>query len=207
MELNLPQKALVNRFIPKNKFFEKAVVNTKLKNEFTGKIQRITWKYKLAQQTVGIPGTKRVEEIQIFEIELKHKEIPKNALKLINKVIPYQILYIFTYEDLFAFGIALKQEKGFDYYFSEWNEKPDFDFSGRNLEKVYQNIIKHFIKKTDTEDKDFQQIVETDKKIKLLEKEIETLKKKIRKEKQFNKKVELNKLLLEKIKEFEAIAH
>jgi hypothetical protein len=36
---------------------------------------------------------------------------------------------------------------------------------------------------------------------------METLKKKIRKEKQFNKKVELNKLLLAKTKEIEAIAN
>jgi hypothetical protein len=42
---------------------------------------------------------------------------------------------------------------------------------------------------------------------KQLEKEMETLKKKIRKEKQFNKKVELNKLLLAKTKEIEAIAN
>ncbi len=198
MELNLPNKALVDRFIPKNKFFEKAIVNTKLKNEFTGKIKRITWKYKLAEQTIGIPATKSVEEIQVFEIDLKQRTIPQNVLKLIDKTIPYRILYIFTYGEEFAYGIALKQDKGFEYYFSEWNEPVDFDFSGHNMEKVYENIIKHFIKKTSTGNKDFQQIVATDKEIKQLEKEINTLKKKIKKEKQFNKKVEFNKQLLEK---------
>jgi hypothetical protein len=200
MEFNLPNSALVNRFIPKNKFFEKAIVNTKLKNEFTDKIKRITWKYKLAEKSIGIPATKSVEEIQVFEIELKQKSIPQNVLKLINKTIPYPILYIFTYGEEFLYGIALKQDKGFEYYFSEWNEPIDFDFSGHNMEKVYQNTIKHFIKKTDTGGKDFQQIVATDKEIKQLEKEINTLKKKIKKEKQFNKKVEFNTQLLKKKK-------
>ena len=94
---NLPKSAIVNKFIAKSKFYEKAALSTRLQNEFINKIQRITWKYKLAESTVGISKTEAVTEIQIFEIELKEQSIPKNVLKVIDKAIPYQILYVFHF--------------------------------------------------------------------------------------------------------------
>ncbi len=201
MNFNLPSGAFVNKFIAKNKFFGKTIFNTRLKNEFIDKIQKITWKYKLAEETIGINKTEKVEEIQIFEIELKKQTIPKNILKIIDKTIPYPILYVFIYKDDFAYGISLKDESVQNYYFSDWNESKEFNFTGINLENIYQNIIKEFIVSTETKDKKFHDIIGIDDSIKMLEKEIQTLQNKVRKEKQFNRKVELNKTLLEKKKE------
>ena len=96
MELKLPGNAYVNKFIAKSKFYERATLSTKLQNEFIKKIQKITWKYKLADETIGIFKTENVTEIQIFEIELKEQIIPQNVLKVIDKSISYPILYIFT---------------------------------------------------------------------------------------------------------------
>jgi len=53
----LPRAAFVNKFIPKNKFYEKAALSAKLQKEFVDKIQKITWKYKLAESTIGINKT------------------------------------------------------------------------------------------------------------------------------------------------------
>lgn len=205
MKFNLPEKSFVNKFIPKSKFFEKAIVNTKLKNEFASKIKRITWKYKLAEDTIGVLKTDNVEEIQIFEIELKEKGIPKNVLKVIDKAIPYQILYVFIYKDSLAFGVTLKGNNLQRYYFSEWDSNLNIDFRGVNLEKIYQNIVKKFISKVETDEKSFGEVVENDARMELLEKEIRTLKNKISKEVQFNKKVELNKVLKEKKEELKNI--
>ncbi|PJC55884.1 DUF4391 domain-containing protein [Candidatus Kaiserbacteria bacterium CG_4_9_14_0_2_um_filter_41_32] len=204
MNFTLPTQAYVHRFIPKNKFSEKIAISTKLKKEFTDQIQKITWEYKLAEDTIGIKGTDKVEEIQIFEIQLKEKLIPKNVLKVIDRVIPYPILYIFRYEKHIAYGITLKEDSNQRYYFSEWDEDKQFNFSGTNLERVYQGIITTFIDIT-SEGKNFDTIVATDKQIEALKKEISILKNKVKNEKQFNKKVELNKTLLEKKKSLESI--
>ncbi|MEI7604499.1 MAG: DUF4391 domain-containing protein [bacterium] len=204
MIFNLPKQAYVNRFVPKSKFFEKIVINTKLKQEFTDKIQKITWKYKLAEETIGIPKTELVEEIQIFEIQLKEKIIPKNVLRIIDKAIPYPILYVFIFEDHFAYGITLKDDSNQRYYFSDWDEEKNFTFAGLNLEKVYQSIITNFIS-ISTEKKDFDTIIATDKQIEVLEKEINALSNKIKNEKQFNRKVEMNNTLLQKKKILELI--
>ena len=189
----------MHKFIPKSKFFERAAVNSKLKDEFTQKIQKITWEYKLAESTIGVLGTESVEEIQIFEIQLKERDIPKNVLKIIDKSIPYPILYVFTHEGYTAYGITLKGGGAERYYFSEWNERKALTFVGSNLERVYQGLVTSFIKDVGDGVKDFKTLVESDKRREMFAKEIAALKNKIKNEKQFNKKVALNKILQERI--------
>lgn len=197
--LPLPKEALVDKFVAKTKFYEKANLNSKLQKEFVDKIQKITWKYKLAESTIGITKTEAVTEIQVFEIELKEPVIPKNVLKVVDKNIPYQILYCFVYKDNVAYGITLKSDTNVDnYYFSDWNADISFDFTGIDLEKVYQKLVKAFIRDDFKNKQTFNEIIDLDKKIKALETEIDTLESKISKEKQFNRKVEINKVLLEK---------
>ncbi len=205
MDFKLPKQAYLHKFIPKNKFFDKTKVNTKLKKEFSDQIQKITWEYKIAPNTVGISGTEKVEEIQIFEVQLKEKIIPKNILRIIDKTIPYPILYVFKYESHFAYGITLKEDHAQWYYFSEWDEIKEFNFFGINLERVYQELVESFIS-IRQKGKDFDTIVQTDKMIGTLEKEIRILQNKVKNEKQFNRKVEFNKVLLEKIKILKAIS-
>jgi hypothetical protein len=198
-DLRLPAQSHVNKFVPKNKFYERAQLSTRLQKEFTDKIQRITWKFKLSEETIGISKTEGVTEIQIFELELKVQDIPIKALKVIDRAIPYQILYKFTCKDSTAWGITLKDgNKAERYYFSEWDEPVSFDFTGIDLEKVYQKLVKAFIGDTAKNRGSFSEVIAVDAKIMLLEKEIAGLEKKIAKEKQFNRKVEIHKVLLEK---------
>lgn len=197
--MNLSSSAIVNKIIPKNTFYNKFSISNKLKNEFIDKIQRIVWLYKVSEKTVNIEKNEKVEEIQVFEIELKVKEIPKSVLRLIDKVIPYPILFIFKFQDEFAYGISLKNNSVLEnYYFSNWNEEINFDFNALNLEKVYEKIIKKFIKNLDIENREFMEIIEEDAIIEGIKKEINVLKQKIRQAKQFSKQVDLNQKLLEK---------
>lgn len=206
MDLKLPKESYVNKFIPKNKFFGKTVLSTKIKDEFTEKIQKITWKYKLSPETLSISKTANVEEIQVFEIELKEKIIPQNVLKVIDKLIPYPILYIFVFWEDTAFWITLKDDIN-RYYFSEWNEEIDFDFHWINLEIVYENTIKKFIRQVNVENNNFLDIIWKDKRVSILKSEIQALKNKIKSEKQFNKKVILNNNLQLKTKELEILTN
>lgn len=201
MPVKLPNSAYVNKFIAKSKFYGRIDFSKKLQNEFVNKIQKITWKYKLAEETIGISKTETVTEIQVFEVELKEQKIPQNVLKVIDKAIPYQILYIFTFSGNTAYGITLKDSNSVEnYYFSEWNEDIHFEFTGINLEIVYQKLIKAFLSEEFQRQENFSEAVTLDIQIKDLEKEITLLENRIKREKQFNRKVELNKVLLNKRK-------
>jgi len=198
-DFKLPKEALVNKFVAKSRFYERSKLSSKLQKEFVDKVQRITWKYKLAESTLGIAKTEAVTEIQIFEIELKEQKIPKNVVKIIDKSIPYQILYRFVYEENVTYGISLKNGDNVgSYYFSDWNTNLAFDFSGIDLELVYQKLVKAFLRYEAKDKDDFNDIVITDQKIRTLETEIVSLESSIQKEKQFNRKVELHKILLKK---------
>ncbi len=192
----LPDSAFVNKFIPKTKFFQKAVLNTQLKQAFTDKIQRITWLYKLSEETLNTPKTKNIEEIQVFFIELKKKEIPKKVLQVIDRSIPYPILYVFSYQDSLAYAIKLHGDTKKPYYFRDFDEVITFSFKGLNLETIYQGIVSAFIDPSKIRPvEDFESQVENDQQQKQLQKNIQALESKIRKEKQFNKKVALNQEL------------
>jgi hypothetical protein len=80
-----------------------------------------------------------------------------------------------------------------------------FDFTGIDLEKVYQKLIKAFITSEVSTLQNFEEVVAVDTKIKNLEKDIGAIGNKIRSEKQFNRKVELNKILLARKKELKIV--
>lgn len=195
MQFQLPQQSKVDKFIAKTKFSAYGNVPYKIKQEFTDKIQKITWRYKLAESTINISPTDQVEEIQIFEIELKEKEIPKKVLSVIDKTIPYPILYVFVYQGNTAYGITLKDDIKQRYYFSDWNENLHFEFSGTNLEQVYQKIIRTFVEKDQKTDTDFKTLISKDILKEKLTREISALENKIKNERQFKKQVELHKEL------------
>lgn len=192
---NLPPSASVDMFLPKGKFYEKGSLNSKLQAEFINKLHRITWKYKLAASTINIEPTAKVEEIQIFLLELKELCFPEKILKAIDKAIPYPILYLLKYKDNFSYAIAYSNDQIKNrYYYTDWNERVEFDFTGATLEAVYNKITRAFII-NDEPSFEVEQAITHDYEITVIESRIANLIRKISRERQFNRKVELNKLL------------
>lgn len=187
--IKLPKDCIVNKFIPKKTFYEKLNVATNIKEEFVNVVDKITWLYKLSEDTFKINKTENVEEIEVFQIDLKEKKLPKNVIKVITKAIPYKIFFVIKYNNDICYSINVN-----DNYFTEWNEDIIIEFKGLDLEKVYQSIVKAIIKEDDNENK-FEKIIQDNTRKIELEKQISILKNKIRLEKQFNKKLELNQKL------------
>ncbi|MDD3264131.1 MAG: DUF4391 domain-containing protein [Candidatus Nanoarchaeia archaeon] len=186
---DLPKNCFVNKFIPKKVFYEKVGVATNIKDEFVDLVEKIVWLYKISPDTLGVNKTANVEEIQVFEINLKEKKIPKNVIKTITKNIPYPILFVIKYEEDFCYSIKVEEN-----YFTNWNENVDISFKGINLEYIYEQIVKVIIKQEDNSKKLEEVITENNRKNEL-SRRIQQLTNKIRLEKQFNKKAELNREL------------
>ena len=186
---DLPKECTVNKFIPKKTFYEKLNIATGIKEEFTNLIEKITWLYKIAPDTLGVNKTENIEEIEIFELVVKQKKIPKTVIKTITKGIPYKILFLIKYNEEFIYAIKVDEV-----YFTNWNEVINISFSGHNLEIIYENIVKNIIKESD-KNENLNIIIERKSKENNLAKQIEQLKTKVKQEKQFNRKVELNNKL------------
>ena len=212
---NLPKTTIVDKIIPKVKFYEKTKANSKLKQLFIDDIEQIIWKNKLSKDTINLDEGKKVKEIEIFEIILKQKKLSKDILKTIDKFIPYQILYILRFEDKIKFTIAYKDNNKNNenimvvdsYYESDWINENECNINLNlinSLDYVYNELIKSFIPREIPKNNiDIKYIVQNEKEIQILEKEIDKLEKTLRKEKQFNKKVEVKKILREKIKQLQ----
>lgn len=214
--LNIPDRALLNRRIPKVKFYEQIEVDSKLERKFIDEIDTIIWKYKLSRETTNLEPTSEVEEIQIFEINLKGRHISKEVLESIDRVIPYPILFILKYDDNIKLALAYKERNKIDenkmvvhsYYQSEWMKEHEIKMDilkGLSLEDVYDNLIIQLIPIENKLDYDVDKLIELNEKQENLKKEISKLEKKVKKEKQFDRKVNLNIELQKKKKELEEL--
>jgi hypothetical protein len=101
----LPKHTNVNKVIPKNSFDKHT--NTKQKKLFIDVVERIKWLYKLSKESINLAG-KDILEIQIFEIELRKKEKIEVLLDLIDKSIPYHIIFILRFKGEFSLSVSQK---------------------------------------------------------------------------------------------------
>ena len=198
--IELPKACVVDKFIPKKTFYEKVNISNSIKEEFTEKLSKIYWRYKISEDTINISKTEDVEEIEIFELELKEKYNCKNIIRIITKNIPYPILFYIKYESNFQYAIKYNDE----IFFSEWNDNISFTFSGLNIEVIYDNIVKAIVK-IDKSVIDVNAELQKQYILQNLEKEISKLENKIRSEKQFNIKVQYNEQIAELKKKIEEL--
>ena len=205
--LQLPPSTLVNRKIPKNKFYEKLHANHQLRELFSQQVESIIWKHKLSQESIHLAPKGDIEEIQVFEIQLKQPYYSQDILQSIDKAIPYPILYVMTYALQSKLVIAYKQRNHKDenkfvvrtYHESDWGPLEELEFAivqGLDLEAVYENIIRSFLTVKARPEVDLEAVLERQTRFDKLSREGQRLESKIRSEKQFNRKVELNLELL-----------
>lgn len=198
--IELPRACVVDKFIPKKTFYERVNIPNSIREEFTDKLSKIYWKYKIAEDTINISKTENIEEIEIFELELKEKYNCKNIIRIITKNIPYPILFYIKYKNDYQYAIKYNEE----IYFSEWNNELVFNFNGLNIKIVYDNIVK-IITNIDKSTKDLEKEINRQNNIINLEKGISKLEGKIRSEKQFNIKVQYNEQIAELKKKIEEL--
>lgn len=214
MELfNLPLRTKVGRVIPKNAFDE--YTNTKQKKEFTDYIQRITWTNKLSKDTINLDG-RDVQEIQVFKIELKLKTDITKVLEIINKAIPYHIVFWVEFNNHAYITTAAKHPHPtndnisvIDWTFtSDWFEKNKNNYVLNligSLDSVFKDLCVQLTGKADLSEKPMDLILENQQEVDRLQKEIARLEAAISRSKQFNKKVELNLRLRKAEKELREI--
>jgi hypothetical protein len=197
----LPKSTIVNRFIPKNAFDD--YTNSSQKKKFSESIDKINWLNKLSIDTINLDGND-VKEIQIFEIKLKSKEKIQPLLNIIDKAIPYHIIFIITFEE----EVYLSTSKKHNHINNEniavidWNFISDWHSYSKkltlNLKESIDFIFTNFCSQiSGFQSNNIKEIIERDSSKNKLIKQIEELELKIKKEKQFNLKVEINKKIKE----------
>ncbi|MEZ4615713.1 MAG: DUF4391 domain-containing protein [Caldilineaceae bacterium] len=120
-----PKGAAFGRVLPKNKIYEHATPSTKLKERFVQQVEQITWQQKLAPETINLPATRAVPEIQIFRITLKTGELDTSVLQCIDHAIPFPLYFELQYGDRIKATAAFKRPSDGDQ--SKWVVSSYFD--------------------------------------------------------------------------------
>ncbi len=188
--LGLPRTTQVNRRVAKEKLYQNAALAPQTREMIKDQIDSVFWRNKLADSTMAISAGETVAEIQIFEIQLRQRELDKRVLPAIAKAIPYKILFILVFGDEAQLWI----EASGTFYNTDWQPLGGFmlRFDGLNLDAVYENLARQISGGRLGTDGDIEEAVDRDKKRQKLERDIAALEKKLLREKQFNKQVELN---------------
>jgi hypothetical protein len=203
----LPKTTLVNRVIPKNSFDK--YITSKQKKLFTDEIEKIKWVYKLSSETINLTGID-VVEIQIFEISVKKIAAPFEILDIIDKYIPYQIIFILKRENSVLLSASQKHKHATneDTCVIDWRFSTDWFSNDENkyqldLKKSLDDVFANFcIAISGKQKQKLSTLIDFEQRKKKLEFQISRLESEIKNCKQFNKKVELNLLLQEKIRDY-----
>ncbi len=93
-----PEAARVGRVVPKNKFYEHGRISRSTRQRFIDEVQRITWAYKLATDTIHLRGNDDVPEIQVFTVDAKCDDVSGPVLEAIDRSVPFPIVFEVTRE-------------------------------------------------------------------------------------------------------------
>ena len=201
--LGLPRSTQVNRRVAKEKLYQNATLAPQTREMIKDQIDSVFWRNKLADSTMAISAGETIAEIQIFEIQLRQRELDMRVLPAIAKAIPYKILFILVFGDEAQVWI----EASGTFYNTDWQPLGGFmlKFDGLNLDAVYENLARQISGGRLGTDGDIEEAVDRDKQRQRLERDIVALEKKLLREKQFNKQVELNGELKRLKKELEEL--
>ena len=203
--LGLPKSTEFNKRLPKQKFYENLTITPALKKRVIDDIRIIYWRNKIAASTMNLAAGQMVTEIEVFEIRWNTQTVNEAILRQIDREIPYHILFLMEdggkyqawigYKEATAGNNAFKVER---YYHTDWLAEDELSLKveGLNLDAVYESFVRQLagavLEQTEGVQETLQEAVQRSEQKAKLQKQIEALQAKIRKEKQLNKQMEMN---------------
>ncbi len=197
--MNFPASTVVNRFIPKEKFYTKTSVSSQLRQRFTDEIEKIRWTNKISPDTLNITSGE-YSELQVFEITLKSSEVSNSLLKHIDTFIPYPILYVLKKPNLQKAVISFKEQgiknenqmKVDTYFETQWIEELELQLKGRSVDEIYKNFLFQIAPQLNELNRnDTKSAVQSNKEKQKIKKQIDLISQKLISEPSIAKKQEL----------------
>lgn len=216
--LNIPDSCFIGNTIYKKLFYENADLSASDKSLFTDTINKVIWLYCLKPETINIPAYKDevrdYPEIEVIEVLVHNDYKLKRIAEIIMRTIPYPMLLIFKLEDKRQFYVAHQRSSQSDsskntieeFIATDWLDN-NSDLLAKldvkqmrftNFYALYSDIVDAISiynlstimpmegNITGAEARQLSADIEA------IEQEIVSLRSKLKKETQFNRKMELN---------------
>ena len=199
-----PARTLVDKIIPKSKFYSEGGANTRVERLFIEQIESIYWANKLSSATMNIESQEDLREVQIFSVNARVEMLDIEIFRYIDKLIPSPIIFEVYFQDKVKVIAAYKRLNQADnskvvigdYFQTEWLpiERQDLPLFLR-LSELYEFLISQLLPNK-TNASSLADKMRLNQEIALLETRIKQLEQQLKREKQFNRKAELNINLL-----------
>lgn len=211
-----PKQTEFNRVVPKTKIYAHARVSKRIKGLFVAQIDEILWKYKLSPETINLPASNGINEIQVFEISLKSADVDIDVLEAMDKAIPFPLMFQLMHEQKIHFAASYKRPNAADA--SKWVIEAYFQTesqpvnAGRpplpvalDMASLYEQMVRQHIPLEPRAGEGIAEQVARFNELEAKKKAQQQLKTRLAHEKQFNRKVELNAALRSLSKEIETL--
>jgi len=225
--IDYPERARLGRGVPKNRIMVSGAPGRRVRDQLTTKVARITWQYKLAQETLNLKGSKAVPEIQVFRVALKpagmSDEVPVDVLKCIDRAIGFPIIFELTSSrddgatrDAIRVAATYKRPSEADaskwvlddYFATDWLPADTLRTPlpvALDLARLYEQLLRELLPIQARAGESMVALMERHSSITAKQRESQRLKARIQREKQFNHKVELNRQLRALFQEIEML--
>ncbi len=203
-----PKSAAFGRVVSKNKIYEHAGANIALKNLFVREVDQISWRFKLAPETINLSATKSVAEIQVFDISLKTGKLDEAVLRAIDKAIPFPLIFEMSHGGKRRAMAAYKRPNEADsakwviseYFATDWvadtaarSPLPVALNLGGLYDALLSGLMPQQVEAAPGQDaEDIQTRVDRMEAIRAKTRDIERIKARLAREKQFKKRVAIN---------------
>lgn len=193
----------VNRFLAKERFYAHNAVSGTVKQALIDQVEKITIANKLSPETMNIESGKEFNEIIVLKILLKCDKISPKLLDALDKSIRSgYVLFILEYNGQRQASISYKcpsaNSKGDTVinsrWFTEWQPEIDLQADGMGIDTIYAGLINQISGGRVATDCgiSLQAAIDKDAQVRKLEKQIQDLREKIRKEPQLKRQIEFS---------------
>lgn len=212
-----PPQAAFGRPLPKNKLYEKAGANTRLKDLFVAQVDQIVWQYKLAPETINLPAKLGVPEVQVFSIHLKVQELHLDVLRCIDGAVQFPIIFELHFEGRVQAMACHKRPSEADasqwvcsdYFAGNWQPADAVRSPlpmALDLVALYESLLRQLISLPARPHEKLADQVQRMAKLAALQRAIDKTQAQLTKEKQFNRKVGINAQLRQLKTELEELS-
>ncbi len=211
----IPDSCKIGNTIFKKLFYDNGDFNTSDKELFKSAIDKITWFYCLKPETINVKAYKDeirdYPEIEVLEVTLQTESKLKRIAEIIMRTIPYPMILIFTLDNKKQIWTAHQRTNQNDstkntiekFINTDWIDEDNnllnkLNISNMNMTDFFSlysgfvdTISIHNASAITDKEINGEQARELITKIEELDSQISNLKSRVKKETQFNKKVEL----------------
>jgi uncharacterized protein DUF4391 len=211
-----PPAASFDRVVAKEKIIKMSGATSAIKKLLQEQVERVRCSYELAEEKLNLKASRTVPKILIIQVFLKTENLDQQILKAIDKAFGVPIFFELIRQNQCAYAGCFRRRNESDkskwvfsdYFFSDWvaaDSKQNTLPVVLSLGALYEQLIRLLIPFPIRQDEPIDELVARIERIKTKENEADRLSSRLKKEKQFNRKVEINAELRNVKREIETL--